>query len=408
MLQNIFSLKTNLNFLYFIKNEIKLLDSIDPNIIKEFKKIIIKINKKNVNFHIFKKGMNKKYLLSFVDNRTKNFYPFDYHNQWSNYNFFKNYLKFSNYEFNSKAFQKINYYLKRFSNWKVKKIYSFLPIYIKKPNKNSKELINKYFPKFFFKDDAFTKKKNFLGFHGYYYEKTNYINYGAKKVASLLNDTNSKYNYKMMLNGNAHQNWKNYFNKAHLNYQYSDYIKLNKNSVILNCGVESGIEIKLFNNVKKIYNIDPGKNKYLDKTVKYILKKTQTKNYFLSYALYTQKGIYTKFEKNLTHKVVTLKDIIQKYSIDKIDLIKSDIEGAERYMIDDLIEICNKFNCQLAISIYHTNHDLKEDEKLFDNVDLPLRLMNKLKNKYNFYFNIYTYERWEGIFYCIPKVKSKS
>ena len=94
---------------------------------------------------------------------------------------------------------------------------------------------------------------------------------------------------------------------AHKNYQYSDYIKLDKNSIILNCGVESGVEIKLFNNVKIIYNIDPGKNKYLDKSVKYILRKTKTKNYFLNYALYTQDGIYTKHEKDLTHKIKTLK-----------------------------------------------------------------------------------------------------
>ena len=403
MLKNLFNLKTTFDQIYFKNNEVKLLNSIDKSIIKEIQSILNKINNKNINFQIFKKGMNKKYLVSFIDNRERNFFPIDYKNRWSNYNFFKYYFKYSNYRFNIKAFHKINEHLKWFSNWNIKKIFSPLNIYLKKPNANSKEFLNKHLPRIFIKDASFFKKKHFLGFHGFYYEKTNYIKSGSKKVILSLNDNRSKYNYEMMINGNSHDNWKNYFNKAHKNYQYSDYIKLDKNSIILNCGVESGVEIKLFNNVKIIYNIDPGKNKYLDKSVKYILRKTKTKNYFLNYALYTQDGIYTKHEKDLTHKIKTLKEIIEEKKIKKIDLIKSDIEGAERYMVNDLIEICKKFKCQLAISIYHTNHALKEDEKLFDCVDIPLKLMNGLNSKYKFYFNIYTYERWEGILYCIPK-----
>jgi hypothetical protein len=95
--------------------------------------------------------------------------------------------------------------------------------------------------------------------------------------------------------------------------------------------------------------------------------------------------------------------LIKEYNIKKISLIKSDIEGSERFMVDDLIEICTNHNSQLAISIYHSNHDEGDDEKLLDCVDIPLKLIKALRHKYNFYFNHYSYERWEGIFYCIPK-----
>ena len=105
--------------------------------------------------------------------------------------------------------------------------------------------------------------------------------------------------------------------------------------------------------------------------------------------------------------ISTLKEIIDKHKINRIDLIKSDIEGAERYMVNDLIEICNKFNYQLAISIYHPNYErdskIKYNEMLYDLVDIPSRLIEKLKDKYNFFFGHYSYERWEGIFYAIPK-----
>ena len=36
-------------------------------------------------------------------------------------------------------------------------------------------------------------------------------------------------------------------------------------------------------------------------------------------------------------------DIIEEFKINKIDLIKSDVEGAERYMVKDLIKICEKY-----------------------------------------------------------------
>ena len=40
------------------------------------------------------------------------------------------------------------------------------------------------------------------------------------------------------------------------------------------------MELKLFNGVSEIFNIDPSKDKFLDESVKYILKKVKTKNHF--------------------------------------------------------------------------------------------------------------------------------
>ena len=226
---------------------------------------------------------------------------------------------------------------------------------------------------------------------------------GIKRIISNLDDDISKDNYDIFINKNTQTNWKHYFNKACNLCQYSDYINLDNDSVIVNCGVENGMELKLFDGVKEIYNIDPGADKYLDKTVNYILEKSKTKQNFIESALYSSDGVYTESEKDKSLNVTTLLNIVNKYKINKITLIKSDVEGAERYMVNDLIKLCKKFNYQLAISIYHSNHNGGNDEVLRDLVEIPLKLIQYLRDDYLFYFKHYSYERFDGIFYCVPK-----
>lgn len=404
MLNNLFSLKTDLTTIYLIKEEVELLNSIDKNLINNFKKILCKINDKKIDFQLFKNNTDEKYVLSFLDNKRKNFYPLDYKHLFSSYHFFLNYFEFSDFKFNIKTFQNIHLKLNRYSNLgKVNKLFHFLPFILIKPNRKNKSFFYKYFPTIHLKDAAFIGKKHFMGLYCCHYKRTKLIKKGIEKVIQNLDDELSKKNYDIWLNKNTQKNWQNYFNKATKNFQYSDYIKLDENSVIINCGVENGMELKLFNGVSEIYNIDPGKDNYLDNTVKYILDKNKTKQHFIGYALYSDVGIYIEPEKGKKFEIKTLTNIIKEYDIKKISLIKSDIEGAERLMVDDLIQICTKYNCQLAISIYHTNHNEGEDEKLLDLVDIPLKLIKALRSNYNFYFNNYSYERWEGILYCIPK-----
>ena len=72
--------------------------------------------------------------------------------------------------------------------------------------------------------------------------KNNYMKNGIKRIISNLDDDISKNNYDIFINKNTQKNWEHYFNNACNLCQYSDYIKLNNDSVIINCGVENGMD----------------------------------------------------------------------------------------------------------------------------------------------------------------------
>ena len=69
----IFSLKTKLDELFFIDEEVELFNKIDPTIIKNFKEIIKKINNKNITFSYIKGDYTNSSLISFTNNKFKNF-----------------------------------------------------------------------------------------------------------------------------------------------------------------------------------------------------------------------------------------------------------------------------------------------------------------------------------------------
>ena len=106
MLDNLFSLKNNFENIYFIKEEVEILNKIDTNLLKNFKLILCKINRRRIKFKILETFDSDKCVVSFMDNKVKNFYPLDYKNIFSNYCFFENYFEFNNFKFDIKTFQK--------------------------------------------------------------------------------------------------------------------------------------------------------------------------------------------------------------------------------------------------------------------------------------------------------------
>jgi len=381
--------------LYFLVDEVekykdiycslkKILLIINPNLLlNEILEVDISTKTKNI-LTILPRSFPKEFNINHILIIT------DMDNVWSRIKFFEDYFEQSKeYKFSIDLFRKMLFSRGAYEEMIGRnKILSFLPFIISRG----------YFgliPSLIFKDASFYKKFQSFKYCNNY-QKSKIFNNKVNKVIERLNDGQSKNIYDITLNGKAEDNWEWYFNNAHKNLQYSDYIKINEQDVIINCGIEGGFEIPLFslNNPGTIYNIDPCGDSLLSNIVNDSIKNTSVNNVFIEKALYMTDGVPEEFKQ---FETTTLLEVIDDYNIDKINLIKSDIEGGERYMVDDLIEISEKFRPQLAISIYHTSKKMP----LNDYVDIPLKLMNSLTN-YKFYINHYSYERWELVLYCIP------
>ena len=81
-------------------------------------------------------------------------------------------------------------------------------------------------------------------------------------------------------------------------------------------------------------------------------------------------------------------------------IIKSDIEGLELKMLEELGDLVKQYRPQLAISIYHIDQNLFPLNSQL--VKIPSKLIEICKD-YKFFLNHYTYNRRETVFYCIPK-----
>jgi len=92
-------------------------------------------------------------------------------------------------------------------------------------------------------------------------------------------------------------------------------------------------------------------------------------------------------------ETISVDDFVQARDLKKVDFIKSDIEGAEPYMLKGAINTLKKFTPTLAISIYHNMDDFSGIIKWIDD----------LKLGYKFYLGHYTIYASETILYAVKE-----
>ena len=73
-------------------------------------------------------------------------------------------------------------------------------------------------------------------------------------------------------------------------------------------------------------------------------------------------------------KVSTIDQFVSENQIRKVDFIKADIEGAERYMLTGATDTLRRFAPKLAICTYH----LKDDPQVLEDIRLYTHVINYL------------------------------
>ena len=68
--------------------------------------------------------------------------------------------------------------------------------------------------------------------------------------------------------------------------------------------------------------------------------------------------------KQITVRTVTLDSFVKERGLDRVDFIKADIEGAERYMLAGAKEVLRKFAPKLSLCTYHLPDDKEVMTKL--------------------------------------------
>jgi FkbM family methyltransferase len=106
------------------------------------------------------------------------------------------------------------------------------------------------------------------------------------------------------------------------------------------------------------------------------------------------KVTFEKFEGNEGESsTITVDDFVEKNNIQKLDFIKTDIEGAEPFALKGAVKTLAKFKPKLAISIYHNLDD-------FTGI---IRQINELNIGYKFYLGHYTPAESETVLFCCVK-----
>src|SRR5690554_1288388 len=91
-------------------------------------------------------------------------------------------------------------------------------------------------------------------------------------------------------------------------------------------------------------------------------------------------------------QTISFDDFVKKYNVQKVDFIKTDIEGAEPYTIEGAKETIKRFCPKMAISIYHGMEDFTSIIEQIDQMDL----------NYKFYLGHASIYAAETVLFCKP------
>ncbi len=211
--------------------------------------------------------------------------------------------------------------------------------------------------------------------------------------------------------------WIYYWQRCFEHLQYFDYVTVKPGDVILNGGVSGGYEVPVFLALMQgqgaVHNVDPLGYDYLSDYVRPAMERYAANSFEHRLAFSDRRGTLSlpvssdaygaqaigKMRDQTMEQYpsqdfpcLTIDQFVQDHRLSRVDLIKLDLEGAEEYVLPGMMATVERLRPQLAVSIYHKIEHIWE---------LPLYLMERLTD-YHFFLDIYSFERFEIILYCVP------
>ena len=236
-----------------------------------------------------------------------------------------------------------------------------------------------------------------------------------RKVVDRLSDERSRQSYLKVLMSPPEVSWAHYLAQTFRSQQYFDYINYDACKAVLNGGIWLGFELPTLMSALPddaiVHNVDPlgfdHLTPYARRTAEYFKDRCLEHRVALddhngktsfpvmpdgqAMPMFAMSDIGIGEEQEFD--CITVDDFIVEHGFETHGLIKFDLEAGEVNALSKMRGTIDAYRPQMAISIYHyMNHYW----------DLPSALMDHCTD-YNFYMDYYSWERWEGILYCIPK-----
>lgn len=234
----------------------------------------------------------------------------------------------------------------------------------------------------------------------------------AEMVHDRLGNEESKRAYTTAFEGTPDDVWKHYVASVFTKTQYGQYVDIEPGASVLSIGIDEGMELPWLcarmQGQGTIHAIDPFGLDFLSRYVWQTVGcfTDVIKEHRLAISGYTGEAklpfwstmasgsLLNEVEDrpHVTVPCTTVDDFVSQQKLQRVDLIKIDIEGGEEFMIEGMTETLRTHRPQIAIAIYHTYHHLWS---------LPQRLMN-LCQDYTFYVDHYGFKKWDTVFYAVP------
>lgn len=179
-------------------------------------------------------------------------------------------------------------------------------------------------------------------------------------------------------------------------YELNENVCVEKGDLVVDCGTNIGLfsAIAAYKGARTL-SFEPSKitrQKYTEKTAllnpginvcPFALGKEKGKAFFDNSSSIASSRLSADDENcGETVDVITLDEYVESCGIQKVDFIKADIEGAERYMLSGAKRILGEMQPKLSICTYHLRDDKEVLEKIVKEANSRYVVEHRYKKMY--------------------------